>query len=135
MVTGINHITLSVSELDRSFAFYAEVLGFAPLARWSRGAYLLGGELWLCLHVDARTRKAAPTEYTHLAFSVADFEAARQRLVATGAPVWQDNATEGASVYILDPDGHKLEIHRGDWRTRLASMRANPWEDGIQFFA
>lgn len=30
MITGINHITLSVSNVDRSFAFYAEVLGFTP---------------------------------------------------------------------------------------------------------
>jgi catechol 2,3-dioxygenase-like lactoylglutathione lyase family enzyme len=47
MITGLNHITLSVRDLDRSFQFYVKTLGAKPLARWRRGAYLLAGDLWL----------------------------------------------------------------------------------------
>ena len=43
MITGINHITLSVRDVDRSYQFYVETLGARPLARWSKGAYLLAG--------------------------------------------------------------------------------------------
>ena len=40
MLTGLNHLTLAVSDLDRSFEFYRHLLGFTPHARWQGGAYL-----------------------------------------------------------------------------------------------
>ena len=70
MISGLNHITLSVRDVDRSFGFYVETLGAKPLARWSKGAYLLAGDLWLCLSVDERTRSSPLPEYSHIAFSV-----------------------------------------------------------------
>ncbi|MFE0753943.1 fosfomycin resistance glutathione transferase [Inquilinus sp. NPDC058860] len=134
MVTGINHVTLAVSDVERSFRFYVDVLGLKPLAKWSRGAYLLAGDLWFCLSADETARSSPHPDYTHIAFSVADFGACARRLADHGAPIWRLNRSEGASIYFLDPDGHKLEIHDGDWRTRLRSMRDDPWEAGIEFF-
>ncbi|MCU0655744.1 MAG: fosfomycin resistance glutathione transferase [Polyangiaceae bacterium] len=136
MILGLNHLTLSVQEVERSFHFYRSVLGFRPLARWSRGAYLLAGDAWVCLTLDARTREAPLPEYTHIAFSVpvAAFDAMATRIRASGATEWQPNTSEGASLYFCDPDGHKLEIHVGDWRTRLAACRERPFEDSMVFF-
>lgn len=129
MITGINHLTFSVRSLDASLAFYVEALGFKPLARWPQGAYLLAGDLWIALTLDARTRDGALPEYTHTAFNVApeDFAAMAQRIRAAGATIWQENSTEGASLYFLDPDGHKLEIHATSLAARLAEARRNPW--------
>jgi len=36
MITGVNHITLAVRDLDRSFRFYVETLGIE--GRWRDGA-------------------------------------------------------------------------------------------------
>jgi catechol 2,3-dioxygenase-like lactoylglutathione lyase family enzyme len=52
MLEGLNHLTLSVSCLETSFNFYTQTLGCKPLARWKRGAYLLAGDLWLCLSLN-----------------------------------------------------------------------------------
>ena len=137
MISGLNHLTLSVRDIDRSFRFYVETLEAKPLARWSKGAYLLAGEVWLCLTLDDRTRSSPLPEYSHIAFSVpaARFDNAAASIRASGAVIWQDNRSEGASLYFLDPDGHKLEIHAGDWRTRLAAMKNDPWEPDIEYFA
>lgn len=35
-----------------------------------------------------------------------------KRVISFGAEVWKENKSEGQSLYILDPDGHKLEIFR-----------------------
>ncbi len=136
MITGINPLTLSVRDVDRSFRFYVGTLGLKPLARWRRGAYLLAGDLWLCLTLDERTRSSALPEYSHIALSVPGprFNDMAERIRITGAAIWQDNRSEGLSLYFLDPDGHKLEIHAGDWRTRLAAMKKDPWEPNIQYF-
>lgn len=65
MITGINHITLSVRDLDESFQFYSQTLGFKPLMRHSKGAYFLAGELWFCLEADSETRSSELAEYTY----------------------------------------------------------------------
>ncbi|WP_369943425.1 fosfomycin resistance glutathione transferase [Xanthomonas medicagonis] len=135
MLTGLNHLTLAVRALPRSVAFYRDTLGFVLRARWDTGAYLTLDALWLCLSLDPQRRPAPQPDYTHYAFSIphtalAGFE---QRLQAAGAQRWQQNRSEGESLYFLDPDGHRLEAHVGDLQSRLAACRERPYA-GMQFF-
>jgi catechol 2,3-dioxygenase-like lactoylglutathione lyase family enzyme len=135
MITGISHVTLSVKQLERSYRFYVEVLGCKPAARWPKGAYLTAGNLWVARHLDKETRAGPLPEYTHVAFHVParSFEAVTKRIRASGAKVFQENTSEGQSLYFLDPDGHKLEIHVGDLQSRLKSAKKAPWK-GLEFF-
>ena len=128
-VTGVNHITLAVSDLDRSVAFYRDRLGGRLAAHWPKGAYLELGTLWLCL--DLHETVGARADATHLAFTADDFGALAAAL--DDLPRWKENVSEGASLYLLDPDGHKLEIHDGDLASRLAHYRAHP-EKGVTLF-
>jgi catechol 2,3-dioxygenase-like lactoylglutathione lyase family enzyme len=130
MITGISHVTLSVGKLARSYRFYVEVLGCKPIARWPKGAYLTAGNVWIALVVDRHTRSGALPEYTHIAFRLPAraFDAFATRIRASGAEIFQENVTEGRSLYFLDPDGHKLEIHVGDLKSRLASAKKAPWK-------
>ena len=61
------------------------------------------------------------------------FDALAERIVAAGAKIWQENPTEGASLYFLDPNGHRLEIHVTDLESRLDHAREHPWE-GLELF-
>ncbi|SIS91023.1 Catechol 2,3-dioxygenase [Roseivivax lentus] len=125
MIAGLNHLTLAVSDLDRAIAFYRDLLGGQLRARGPGMAYLELGSLWLCL--EASDAASPATGGTHYAFSVpqAAFDALAGRLRAS-APVWKENRSEGASLYVADPDGHRLELHVGDLETRLAHYRAHP---------
>lgn len=135
MISGINHITLAVRNADESIGFYAEMLGCRIAARWPRGAYLIAGDTWLCLLQDDHVKGELLPEYTHIAFTVApeDFDEMSDRIKASGAYIWQDNRTEGASLYFADPNGHKLEIHASDLRARLNAIRRAPW-DGLEIY-
>jgi len=125
-LTGLNHLTLCVSDLTRSLAFYAGLLGLRLEVSWERGAYLSLGALWLCLSLEA---SAPAQDHSHIALGIdsADFAAFAAQLQAAGVPQWKQNRSEGASLYILDPDGHKLEIHVGDLASRLQQLQSTPY--------
>ncbi len=137
MLHSLNHLTLAVSNLPASIAFWRDLLGLRLHAEWDTGAYFSCGDLWLCLSYD-ETRKFVPpqnSDYTHYAFSVApeEFESVSNKLKAAGVTVWKENRSEGESFYFLDPDGHKLELHVGDLSARLAACRQKPYA-GMRFY-
>lgn len=141
MITGLNHITLAVKDIETSFAFYRNVLGFTPLCKWDGSAYFLVGDpeqpgcLWFCLDRDAHRQET--TCSTHYAFSVSpeDFKVVSERIIAAGATLFKENTSPGESLYFLDPDDHKLEIHIGDWQTRITAKKAHlgNWEN-VEWF-
>lgn len=132
MITGLNHITLAVKDIETSFKFYRDILGFTPLCKWEGSAYFLVGAmddphaLWFCLDRDTRRQETACS--THYAFSVSpeDFEAMSECIINSGAILFKENTSPGESLYFLDPDGHKLEIHTDNWQTRVAAKKENP---------
>ncbi|PJI47766.1 MAG: glutathione transferase [Pseudomonas sp.] len=135
MLTGLNHLTLAVTDLSRSTQFYQEVLGARLRASWATGCYLAMGDLWLCLSLDDHGRVDPRRDYTHYAFSVeqSNFATLRGRLLAVPVEAWKDNSSEGDSFYFLDPDGHRLEVHVGSLESRLDECRRQPYR-GMQFF-
>ena len=128
MLHGLNHITIAVRDLDRSLAFYVDLLGFEPRAKWQRGAYLTLGDLWLCLALDAAA--SCSDDYSHIAFSIdsRDIDRFRTLLNTHGVRIWKQNTSEGDSVYFVDPDGRRLEAHVGDVTSRLQSMSSDRYE-------
>ena len=132
-IVGLNHLNLSVSNLEVSFNFYAQKLNFQPLAKWKRGAYFLAGDLWFTLSFNPNRLPLVGSDYTHYAFSVsqADLDYYRRNINRLNLELWQNNISEGDSLYILDPDNHKLELHIGNWKTRLKAIKKSPYEDMI----
>ena len=132
MLQGLNHITIAVNDLDQSFAFYADLLGMQPHAKWHQGAYLTLGELWFCLACD----EAKPSkDYSHIAFDVSalNFPIIKSQLLSAGVKQWKQNKSEGDSLYILDPNGHKLELHVGRLSKRLSYLKTRPY-DGLKLY-
>lgn len=133
MITGINHINIAVKDIDLSFTFYKEVLGFTPLCKSEGSAYFLVGEpdmlgcLWFSLDCDRHQVRVPSSCNTHIAFSISekDFDVLSKKLVNSGAPIFKDNTSPGKSLYFLDPDGHKLELHVGDWKSRVQAKKEN----------
>ena len=122
-ITGVNHLTLVVADLPRALAFWRDRLGAVVRAEGARSVYLELGALWLCLE------KGAPTprhDDTHIAFSVSEEGLARLSESLSEVPRWKENRSEGRSLYLLDPDGHRIELHVGDLASRLAHYAARP---------
>ncbi|PIE36463.1 MAG: hypothetical protein CSA54_04380 [Gammaproteobacteria bacterium] len=56
----------------------------------------------------------------------------REKLAEAGVEEWQVNTSEGDSIYLLDPDGHRLELHVGSLASRLEALATHPYA-GLSF--
>ena len=132
MITGINHITLNVIDIDDTFAFYTEVLGMKPVMKSKMSAYLLAGDVWLAI-VKGTSRN--DNSYDHVAFQVPEdkFHDLCTAIKKKGCQEWQENKSEGDSLYFLDPSGNKFEIHCSTLQNRVREGKAN-WGDEIEWY-
>ena len=123
---------LYVDDLDRAAAFYADVLGLAPLYEDQRlRAFAVGNSVLLLFRRGASLETIKLPGGTipphdgsgplHVAFAVAADELVRweARLGERDIPIEgrTDWSRGGRSVYFRDPDGHLLELATpGLWR-------------------
>ncbi|CAM3798468.1 VOC family protein [Deinococcus frigens] len=121
---GLNHLTLRVTELERSVTFYCDVLGFTLRHRGRTDAYLGGGSRWLAL-LERPGR--APGEQSPgldpfaLTVEAGGFDTAGQRLNTADIPIHKGPLRRGSgpSVYLLDPDRLVVELHTSNLNERL----------------
>jgi len=94
------------------------------LVKWGQGAYFLIGEFCFCLNVDLERKPQYC--YKHYAFIVSSevFEMMADTIQNSGAQFFKENIAPSESFYFLDPDGHKLEIHVGNSKDRIANKKA-----------
>ena len=125
MLTGFHHIAIICSEIKRSRAFYADLLGLPVLAeayRAERQSWKIdlglpcGGQIELFSFVGAPARLSRPEAQglRHLAFSVADVSSATHWLEEQGIavePVRLDETTGRRFTFFADPDGLPLELY------------------------
>lgn len=129
-VQGIHHLLFSVSDLDRSIAFYRDALGARLLVRGRKLAYFDLNGLWLALNVEENIpRSDIRSSYTHIAFTVdeADMPAWERKLRELGVGVLEGrerDPRDRSSIYFTDPDGHRFELHTGSLQERLAYYKA-----------
>jgi glyoxylase I family protein len=126
-IAGLHHITLLVADVERSMAFYRNVLGLRLVKQTvnedDRGArHLIFGDeegrpgtLITCLEypdLDEGTVGRGSTHHFALAVeSEAELAAWRDYLVSCGIPATEVmDRTDFKSVYVRDPDGHIVEI-------------------------
>ncbi|GAA4704049.1 VOC family protein [Phytohabitans rumicis] len=125
-VHRLNHAVLFVRDVNRSVAFYRDVLGFRPIAMTPdgfRGAAFLQApdstndhDLGLFeIGADAAASPAGRTAVGlyHLAWEVdtlAELERVAARLVEAGALVGTSDHGTTKSLYAKDPDGLEFEV-------------------------
>ena len=121
--TRIGHVHLTVSNLDRSLAFYRDILGFEVTAHYgSEAVFLSAGGYHHHVGLNTWAGRGAPrppqgtTGLYHFAILLPD----REVLAATVRRVLEHGVElEGASdhgvseaIYLRDPDGNGIELYR-----------------------
>lgn len=125
-VRHIDHVTLVVTDLERSRRFYADVLGMEEVPRPGfrfPGLWFQAGPTQIHLigeHAEsgsAGVSRAADgisiSRTHHFAFEVADANAAAAALQQLGIPLAagpKQRPDGPTQVYVQDPDGHLVEL-------------------------
>ena len=125
-IQEINHLTFSVSDLERSIEFYQNVFNATLLVKGRKCSYVDRNGLGVTLNEEKEiTRNEIRETYTHIAFTINEeyFEEMHKKLQDLDVdilPGRKRDDRDKQSIYFMDPDGHKFEFHTGTREDRLA---------------
>jgi catechol 2,3-dioxygenase-like lactoylglutathione lyase family enzyme len=110
--TRIHHVALRVPDPERALRFYGGVLGLEEVRRFDadgrvRSIWVSAGEAVLMLEREIKCAGAENGSGHVLVLAVSDLAAWESRLAAAGVPV---AARTAATLYVLDPDGHRVGL-------------------------
>ena len=120
--TRIGHIHLKVSDLDKSLAFYHDLLGFEIMQRYgtqavfvSAGGYHhhIGLNTWYSKNAPPAPQRAAGLFHMAILYPTRkDLAVALKRLIDAGYPLTgaSDHGVSEA-LYLDDPDGNGVELY------------------------
>lgn len=116
------HVNYNVLHLEKSLSFYRDALGLVPVERKEADdgsfilAYLGDGKTDFRLELTWLRDRTEPYDLGegefHLAFTVADMDAAHAKHAAMGCICFENPAM--GIYFIQDPDGYWLEVVPGE---------------------
>jgi catechol 2,3-dioxygenase-like lactoylglutathione lyase family enzyme len=126
-VNGVDHINIVIRDVERTLAFYADLLGLEPVELEAyragrRGIFSLRVNDAFVIHVRPDSEAPRPVRhdrsYDHLCLTVTGMtpEALLAYLDAHGVPSEGGIVTrwgargDGAAIYVTDPDGYRVEL-------------------------
>jgi lactoylglutathione lyase len=119
-VNRLNYVIVFVSDMDRSVAFYRDVLGFPLEYQSPKWTEFATEGTTLALHLaDAsehlHTHGKMPAGHCHVGFSVSDLDAFHAEIVGKGVKCIQPPKKEqfGKLAIYADPDGLPVSVAEG----------------------
>jgi len=110
--SGIDHIVLHVSDVERSKKFYSELLGMTVYREGDKQVFLHAGAQGVALFKkDSDTPLTAGGDLNHLALNVTSgtYETLKAELQQHGVLV-SGRPGDDHCIYFRDPDGHRLQL-------------------------
>lgn len=115
VIEAMDHIGITVSNLDKSIDFYRELFDFEIVEKFAdtRQAFLRVSDIMIGLF-EVEGYKNVDGTRNHLSFFIdeEDFDDAVDEIQEKEIPIiyGPENIRKGKSVIFLDPDGNQIEL-------------------------
>ncbi|MFZ0913886.1 MAG: VOC family protein [Candidatus Korobacteraceae bacterium] len=112
MIGKLTTIMLIVKEMERSVAFYRDVVGLKLEIHTPDWSSLSAGNITLGLHPESQYSKVAPTLGCTFGFEVSDIQSLVQELKSKSVPMMMEPIHEdfGWLAIFTDPDGYPVQL-------------------------
>lgn len=109
--TGVDHVVLHVSDVQRSKAFYTEILGMTAYREEEGHVFMHAGDQGVALFKkQGDAPLTAGNDLNHLALNAAgSYETLKAELEKVGVAV-SGRPGQDRCIYFRDPDGHRLQL-------------------------
>lgn len=132
MINGLNHLTIHVTNLERSMDFYKNILGLVPMMKWDHGAYLgfptglngSGSSTMICLVANDNER--LDPSGMEIAFATTEsglYEISKR--YGKSSVVDHCNPLSSEALRVTDPDGNNIALYCGDCNQQLHNLIIN----------
>ncbi|MFF2448364.1 VOC family protein [Neobacillus sp. NPDC058068] len=138
-ITFVGQVNLKVQNLERSLAFYQEVIGFKVLEQTERSANLTADGKTVLLSIQQPNnvvpKQGRTTGLYHYALLMpkrSDLAKIVNHFVEIGLQFGSSDHLVSEALYLSDPDGNGIEIYidrepsEWDWKNGEVAMTVNP---------
>ena len=111
-MTALAEIAIFTDDVERTSAFYRQLVDGSPLTEWPGGVIFAVGEGRLLVHERAAAMDDGPPNEDHFAIAVDDVDESCVTLSSRGLELLVEprDYPWGRSAYLRDPDGRLVEL-------------------------
>jgi len=126
-ISGIDHINMCVTNLERSIAFYRDVFGFEvkedhrELEKYPWVTLGVANTAYLVLYQTDEAKARRDMRIVHFGFALKDapaFDRVFEKVLKAGVPTLNDqhgkpyvvHYPHSSSFYLIDPDGYEIDV-------------------------
>ena len=115
LANGVHHLSFTVTDLERSKAFYEDIMGLETVPRPDfgiGGVWYSAGNAQIHL-IELKGREKAETKLSplanHNAFAIDDYQKVLEQLKEHAVEILETTPEQG-QMWIRDPDGNVIEL-------------------------
>jgi catechol 2,3-dioxygenase-like lactoylglutathione lyase family enzyme len=115
VIESINHVTITVSDLEKSILFYKDIFDFEVIEKYSDSgqAFIRMGDILILLN-EIKKYQADENSKNSISFYIdeEDFDDAIEEIKELKLEIvyGPENLRKGRSLIFIDPDGNRIEL-------------------------
>lgn len=112
-VIGLDHLNMTVNNLDKTTKFYKDLFGLEEKERgvWNGIPWrIIGKENTIYMAMYEKKLELKESRFSHIGFNIENFSEFKNQLVSENIDFEEIEYPKSISLYVKDPDGLEIEV-------------------------